>query len=152
MLAMAAFRDRGLREPCRNPERSLWTGISDHLPPSGRIHAERRGSGDSLVLGIPGLSANLRGFDFLAERLVDAHTVVVLDLRGRGQSEVTGPGTYGWANHARDVLALADALGAAQFAVVGQSMGAFVAMQIARQAPDGCGRPSSSTRAGCRTP
>jgi pimeloyl-ACP methyl ester carboxylesterase len=118
--------------------------------PAGRIHAERRGSGDSLVLGIPGLSANLRGFDFLAERLVDAHTVVALDLRGRGQSEVTGPGTYGWPNHARDVLALADALGATRFAVLGQSMGAFVAMEIARLAPgrlraavllDACGLP-----------
>jgi hypothetical protein len=37
---------------------------------SGRLHAEGRGpAGETLVLAIPGLSANLRGFDFLAERL-----------------------------------------------------------------------------------
>ena len=43
-----------------------------------------------------GLSANLCGFDCLAERLAgDTLQLVVVDLRGRGRSEVTGPGTYG---------------------------------------------------------
>jgi 3-oxoadipate enol-lactonase len=126
--------------------------------PAGRIHAERRGAG-SLVLCVPGLSANLRGFDFLAERLAQAHTVVALDLRGRGLSEVTPPGTYGWLRHAQDVLGVADALGAAEFTVLGQSMGAFVAMELARLAPDrlraavlldACGWPDRRTVAPIR--
>lgn len=101
--------------------------------PSGRLHAQRFGAaGAPLVLCLPGLSANMRAFDFLGERLGGPDLqVVALDLRGRGRSEVTGPGTYGWVNHARDAFAVARALGAGSFGVIGQSMGAFVAMQMA---------------------
>ena len=101
--------------------------------PSGRIHAERFGPADApLALCIPGLSANLKSFDFLGERLAgDALQVVAIDLRGRGRSEVTAPGTYGWLNHARDVFAVADALGARRFSLIGQSMGGAVAMTCA---------------------
>jgi pimeloyl-ACP methyl ester carboxylesterase len=106
--------------------------------PSGRIHAERRGAPSApLAIGIPGLSANLRGFDFIAERVAGPDRgFLALDLRGRGLSDVTPQGTYGWPAHAKDVLAVADALGARTFAVVGQSMGAAVAMEMARMAPD----------------
>jgi len=101
--------------------------------PSGRVHAERFGPEDApLAICIPGLSANLKSFDFLGERLAcDALQVVAIDLRGRGRSEVTPPGTYGWINHARDVLAVADALGAKRFSLIGQSMGGAVAMTAA---------------------
>ena len=59
-----------------------------------------------VVVCVPGLSANLCGFDRLAEQLAgDTLQLVAIDLRGRGRSEVTGAGTYGWRNHARDVLA-----------------------------------------------
>jgi pimeloyl-ACP methyl ester carboxylesterase len=127
---------------------------------SGRLHAEERGpAGEPLVLAIPGLSANLRGFDFLAERLAAHRRIVSLDLRGRGHSDVSLPGTYGWASHARDVIGVADALGVDDFVVLGQSMGAFVAMEVARQAPgrlrgavliDACGLPDPETIAPIR--
>jgi pimeloyl-ACP methyl ester carboxylesterase len=98
-----------------------------HLP-SGRLRARRTG-GESTppVLGIPGLSANLVSF----EKLAEAHPMVVLDLRGRGFSEVTAPGTYGWPAHARDIAAVADAMGVQRFDVIGHSMGGFVGMQVA---------------------
>lgn len=101
--------------------------------PSGRFHAERFGSPDDpLVLCVPGLSANLKGFDFIGERIVgDGLQVVAIDLRGRGRSDVTAPGTYGWLAHARDLLDAARALGADRFSVIGQSMGGYVAMQAA---------------------
>jgi pimeloyl-ACP methyl ester carboxylesterase len=101
--------------------------------PSGRIHAKRLGSPEApLAICLPGLSANLVGFDFLAERLAgDQIQVVAVDLRGRGRSEVTPPGTYGWVNHARDVFTIADALGAPRFSLLGQSMGGAVAMTCA---------------------
>ncbi len=129
--------------------------IDLHLD-SGTLHAESRGAASgALAVCVPGLSANLRGFDFIAERTAGrTRRVVALDLRGRGQSEVTAPGTYGWVSHARDVLGVADALGAASFDVVGQSMGAIVAMEIARLAPervrsvvliDACGVPDPAT-------
>jgi pimeloyl-ACP methyl ester carboxylesterase len=127
---------------------------------SGRIHAEDRGpTGETLVIAVPGLSANLRGFDFLAERLASRCRIVALDLRGRGHSDMTPPGTYGWANHARDVIGVADALGVDDFVILGQSMGAFVAMEIARQARgrlraavllDACGLPDPETIAPIR--
>ena len=99
--------------------------------PQGRLRARRTGGATTpLVIGIPGLSANLVSF----EQLAAGHPMVVLDLRGRGFSEVTGPGTYGWDNHARDVLDAATELGAARLSLVGWSMGAFVAMAAARMA------------------
>ena len=131
------------------------TPLDLHLA-SGDLHAEWFGAERGrLVVCIPGLSANLRGFDFIAERVADpTHRIVALDLRGRGQSQVTGPGTYGWVHHAEDVLEVADILGASRFDVVGQSMGAAVAMEIARLAPqrlgsvvliDVCGVPDPRT-------
>ena len=103
--------------------------------PSGRLHAARFGSPDArLVICVPGLSANLRSFDFIAERVAGAELqLVALDLRGRGKSEVTGAGTYGWPAHARDVFAAADVLGADRFSVIGHSMGGLVAMAAAEQ-------------------
>ena len=43
--------------------------------------------------------------------------------------------TYGWGNHARDVLGIADAVGAPSFAVIGQSSGAAIAMTCAQLEP-----------------
>lgn len=87
-----------------------------------------------MLLCVHGLSANARSFDFLAESLAsEGRCVVALDLRGRGWSDVTPAGTYGWASHARDVLAAARWLGAERFDLVGHSMGAFIGMEVAKQ-------------------
>ncbi len=90
--------------------------------PSGRIHARRFGSPDApLVLAVPGISANLCGFDYLGERLGgDSLQVVAIDLRGRGLSDVTAPGTYGPKSHVADILNAADQLGAERFSLLGQ--------------------------------
>jgi len=106
--------------------------------PSGRLHAQRFGPPDApLALCVPGLSANLKEFDFLGERIAgDSLQVVALDLRGRGQSDVTAPGSYGWPSHARDVFAAADALEAGTFSLIGHSMGGLVAMAAAEQNAD----------------
>ena len=103
------------------------------------------------VLCVHGLSANGRGFDPLARALVGAgHTVVSIDLRGRGHSACTGPGTYGWRAHARDLIDVVDWLGVDRVDVVGHSMGAYIGMQLAVTAPsrlrrlvlvDGVGMP-----------
>ena len=104
---------------------------------SGKLRVRRWGAADApAVLCVPGLSANLCGFDRLAERLAgDTLQLVAIDMRGRGRSDVTGPGTYGWRNHARDVLGIADAVGAPSFAIIGQSSGAAIAMTCAQLAP-----------------
>jgi pimeloyl-ACP methyl ester carboxylesterase len=126
--------------------------------PSGRLHAEVSGPrAGPLVLCLPGLTANLRGFDVIAPRLAAAGLrVAALDLRGRGRSDVSARGTYGWPAHAADVETAAHALGVERYAVVGWSMGAFVAMQMAARARgridrvvliDACGSPSQDVLA-----
>ncbi len=100
--------------------------------PSATLRGRRFGDGRALTLCVHGLSANSCSFDRLGETLGSAErSVVAIDLRGRGLSDVTPAGTYGWTNHARDVLAVADALGASHFDYVGHSMGAYIGMALA---------------------
>ena len=103
--------------------------------PSGRIRARRWGpNGAPLLLCIHGLSANHLAFAYLAECIAgDNRQVVSIDLRGRGRSTVTPPGSYGLSSHARDVIDVADALGAADFDIVGWSLGAMIAMKVAQR-------------------
>jgi pimeloyl-ACP methyl ester carboxylesterase len=98
-----------------------------------RLHAQRFGSPSApLVLGLHGLTGNMTTFDVVGEVLGgQARQLVALDLRGRGRSDATPPGTYGWRNHALDALAVADALGFEHFSVIGRSMGGSVAMKAA---------------------
>lgn len=109
---------------------------------SGVVHAESSGDpGGRLVLCVHGLSANCRSFDRLVPPLAAAgHHVVTMDLRGRGKSETTPPGTYGWDRHARDLIEIADHYGADTFDVVGHSMGGFIGMTLAAAHPDRCAR------------
>lgn len=60
--------------------------------------------------------------------------VVVPDLRGFGKASVRAPSTM--AAHAADVLRLADRAGLRRFALAGFSMGGYVALEVARQAPE----------------
>jgi 3-oxoadipate enol-lactonase len=124
---------------------------------SGRVHAARVGGPGPPVLCLPGLSANLRSFDVIGGRLADeGFHVVTLDLRGRGRSETTPPGTYGWPAHAADTAEVAQRLGVGSMHLVGWSMGAFVAMQLAGIDPqllrkvvliDACGVTSKQAEA-----
>lgn len=102
--------------------------------PSGRVHARSWGGEDApILLCVHGISANLTAFSFLAERLSGPERrVVAFDLRGRGRSEITAPGSYGLDGHARDVVAVADALGADTVDLAGWSLGALIAMRVAR--------------------
>lgn len=138
---------------------ALATGTEfDLVLASGRFHLQRFGSREApLVLCVPGLSANLKSFDFICERIAGERLqAVALDLRGRGKSEISAAGSYGWANHARDLFAVADALGADRFSLIGHSMGGAVAMEAAAQAAsrlermvllDICGTPDAASLA-----
>ncbi len=100
---------------------------------SHRLHAERFGSPSApLVIGLHGLSGNMKNFEFLGGRLGSRDLqLVAIDLRGRGKSQTTPPGSYGWESHALDVLGVSEALGFDRFALIGQSMGGSVAMKVA---------------------
>jgi pimeloyl-ACP methyl ester carboxylesterase len=102
-----------------------------------RLRAQRFGPADApLTACVHGLSANKHGFDYLGERLAGPERqVLAVDLRGRGRSERTPPGTYGVPSHAEDVLEAATAVGAERFDYVGWSMGAMIGMQLASNTP-----------------
>ena len=104
---------------------------------SGEVAYELSGAENGqLVIGIPGLSANLRSFDVIFDALDGKrHRKLAFDPRGRGRSDKTGPGTYGWPSHATDVIEMADQLHAETFDVIGWSMGAWIAMVVAQMAP-----------------
>ena len=106
--------------------------------PSGSVRAYRLGSpGAPAVVCVPGLDANARSFDLVGAALARrGRQVITLDLRGRGASPATAPGSYGWVKHAKDVLAVATQLGIDTFDLAGHSMGALVSMQAAVLAPE----------------
>ena len=109
---------------------------------SGIIHAESNGDPlGGLILCVHGLSANCRSFDRFVPALAAAgHHTVTMDLRGRGRSEITPPGTYGWDSHVRDLLEIGDFFGADSFDVIGHSMGGFIGMTLAAQHSRRCRR------------
>lgn len=104
---------------------------------SGQIRARRIGSPTSpLVFLLHGLSSHMHAFDIVCDGLAGAdRQLVALDLRGRGQSEVTAAGSYGLDAHCRDVLQVATLLGAQVFDLIGWSMGAQIAIGIASREP-----------------
>ena len=105
--------------------------------PAGPVRVRLHGEpGRDLAIGVPGLSANCFTFAHLGRAVAArGHQLAAMDLRGRGRSPAGLPGTHGWAAHARDVLATADALGAERFHFVGHSMGAFVGLALMALAP-----------------
>jgi pimeloyl-ACP methyl ester carboxylesterase len=86
------------------------------------------------VLLVHGVTASHLSWPLVADRLPEAR-VIAPDLRGRGRSnELQGPA--GLAAHARDLVAVLDALGEDEVVVVGHSMGAFVALVLGDLYPD----------------
>jgi pimeloyl-ACP methyl ester carboxylesterase len=69
------------------------------------------------------------------ERLRDRYRVIAPDLRGFGGSDAP-PGTYTMDQQADDVAALLDHLGVARAAVVGLSMGGYIAFAFWRRHAD----------------
>ena len=133
------------RRPSRLRHRSAYQRLTtvDRIPlTSGVVHVESNGDPlGRLILCVHGLSANCRSFDRFVPVLAAAgHHVVTMDLRGRGHSEITPPGTYGWDSHVRDLLEIGDFFGADSFDVIGHSMGGFIGMTLAAQHPQRCRR------------
>lgn len=90
------------------------------------------------VLLVHGVTASHLSWPLVAERLPDVR-VVAPDLRGRGRSNrLTGPA--GMAAHARDLVAVLDAVGADRVVVVGHSMGAFVSLVLGDLYPERASR------------
>jgi proline-specific peptidase len=107
-----------------------------------RLNVEERGAGDLAVIvlhGGPGLDHTMFG-DWL-DPLADEYRLLLVDERAQGRSDPAPPATWTLEQHARDVDALASALGLERYAVLGHSFGAFIALQHAVAFP---GRPAGT--------
>src|ERR687886_737767 len=107
-----------------------------------RLHVEERGTGDLALIALhggPGLDHTMFG-DWL-DPLGDVCRLLLVDERGQGRSEPSKPETWTLEQHARDVDALATALGLERYVVLGHSFGALIALQ---HAVDFSGRPAGT--------
>ena len=119
-----------------------------HMPaaPNGRLvpvhdthlYIVERGAPDGLPVlvlhGGPGLDHTMFG-DYL-DPLGDRYRLVLVDGRGQGRSDRdSDPRSWTLTQHASDVSAVAAAIGVEEYAVLGHSFGAFVALQHAADAP-----------------
>ena len=92
------------------------------------------GAGPTPVLGIHGITANSMSLRPVARRLGAEHTLLAPDLRGRGGSAAL-PGPYGMRAHAADCAAVIRASTSGPVVVLGESMGAYVAVVLAAEHP-----------------
>lgn len=89
------------------------------------------GDGDTAVVLLHGFPFTRELWNEIVPELARHHRVVSLDLRGMGRSSVT-PGPYLMETLAGDVAAVLDSLSIAHAAVVGHSLGGYVALAFAR--------------------
>ena len=90
-----------------------------------------------VVLGLHGLSSNRLAFAAVAGALDGEVHLIAFDCRGRGRSDQPeDPAAYGIRRHAEDAAQVLDAAGVGSVIVVGQSMGAWIGMQLAAHHPE----------------
>ncbi|MGD9942911.1 MAG: alpha/beta fold hydrolase [Burkholderiaceae bacterium] len=113
-------------------------GIRQHYLRYGGTDGARAGR-DAVVL-IPGITSPAVTWGFVAERFGRHFDTYVLDVRGRGLSEVSDTLDYGLDAQASDAIAVAQALGLSRYAFVGHSMGGRIAIRAAGRRPAGLTR------------
>lgn len=101
----------------------------------GDLRTARFGDGPRPVLGIHGVTASSLSLAPVARHLGPEFTLVAPDLRGRGGSNRL-PGPFGMQAHAADCAAVLEHDDAGPTVVVGESMGAFVAVVLAASRPE----------------
>lgn len=103
-----------------------------------RLHFTVEGEGPLVILqhGLLSTAAGWAASGYVAA-LADRYTVACTDSLGHGLSDKpAAPDRYGETQRADDLLAVIDALGHAQAHVVGYSMGAWMAIALARHHPE----------------
>src|SRR5690242_3883822 len=99
-----------------------------------RMHFEVSGKGDPVLL-INGLSAPAVSWALQAKALAPHFTVVTLDNRGVGETDLPGEPVYSTGQLADDAAALLRHVKLPRAHVVGASMGGTIAMELALRQP-----------------
>lgn len=86
------------------------------------------------LICLPNITGHKGSFTPLAQKLSPQYRVLALDMRGRCESSKPKDG-YGFAYHAKDLFAFADALGLEQFSLIGHSFGATASVYSATIRP-----------------
>jgi 3-oxoadipate enol-lactonase len=107
-------------------------------PPISLHYVEHGVGGAGPVVLLHGFPLNGAMWDELVPALADRYHMIVPDLRGHGATEAPD-GPYETADHAADVVALLDRLGIERAAIVGLSMGGYIAIQLMVRAPERIG-------------
>jgi pimeloyl-ACP methyl ester carboxylesterase len=111
------------------------TTVFAHSPDGLRIAYDRAGSGPAVLLLHGGGSNREVWHEFgYVGRLSQDRTVITLDLRGHGESDLpTDPAEYTTDKMGGDILAVADACGIERFTIWGMSYGGKVGRYLAAQ-------------------
>jgi non-heme chloroperoxidase len=111
---------------------TLVTTTNDGVKLAYQVH----GDGPRTVIAVHGWMVSSRVYDGLIAALDRTGLrLVVPDLRGAGDSDKPATG-YTIERYARDILHLADELGARSFTLIGHSMGGTICQWIAAHAPE----------------
>jgi N-formylmaleamate deformylase len=97
-----------------------------------RLHVLDYGGTGVPTLVLPGITSPAVTMDFVARELVDLVRPIVLDVRGRGLSDsAPDPDGYRLADYAADTEAVCAELGLERPMLLGHSMGARIAAEVA---------------------
>jgi long-chain acyl-CoA synthetase len=136
------MRDEDLKKTMAN---DATAGQSVSIPPPAigrfatvngiRLHYLDYPGGEPAIVLMPGLTANCRCFEAVADALGSCFRLLALDLRGRGLSDQPEQG-YTLADHAADLLGLLDQLGIASAVLGGHSFGGLLTVFMAAHHPE----------------
>ena len=99
------------------------------------FHIEECGSGDATCILLHGFGeGGYVWYDF-APRLPKKYRTIIMDFRGHGNSGEDPAGNYGIGPYSTDVLNLIQKYKLGNISLVGHSLGAAVALQVAAAAP-----------------
>ncbi|MFE3329126.1 alpha/beta fold hydrolase [Streptomyces sp. NPDC059176] len=102
-------------------------------PPKGIGEADHRAPGVLLLHGLMGRASHWAA---TARWLAERHRAVALDQRGHGRSGRPVDGSFAREAYVADAAAAVEQLGLAPVTLIGHSMGALTAWQLAAERPD----------------